>query len=773
MTTLTRWKLATALLAAIAAYALFLRGDGPSNAPAATVSASRSATALPDHFRRPIRISPEVAGISKTELVDRMLATRSLKDLTVLAAKLGMIGDDEAIDRVLPLLKDPRRGVPELVLAAIGQIGTEHAVEILVADASDDRRRSATRRSARSAPHAPARRDVAGHARPRPVTPPSRRRSPRAVQIGTTRVVELLVKLCGAGDHTVAIGAVWSLSQISTPEAQQALRKLIDAPDARVAAVAIAAIDDIDEDLLKRLVTIVKSGDPQLVNSALTALGKAGEAALPVLREAALQGGSSTRWAAVHAIGELGGDKATELLGEIMKTGDRQAASAAAGALAGIGGETARDLLIEAALSDRAQQTGALQQLAQMEGEDVEQALLKVVKEGTSADRRAVLPRLIKSGNADALTMAIDLAGKGSRSERHEAMRMLADAGQPKAFDALIDIAGKARGHTRVTALEMLAQSRPGDAALDQLLTDSLFSGRRDESSYAASVLGRIGTEQARQSLITALGGDDKQLAAAAAGALGQVGLTPTVKTALLAAAQNNPQVKMQVMHQLINAGAPEGIRIAEEMLSATGKEAAHAQSAVWALASSGTPDAKRILQRALESKEPSVRMAAISTLGQNPDDQETDTLLRLTRDADASVRTAALQTLGQVGSEKAQQAIIDATRSGKTEERVAAISGLSNMDDPRASQQLANLMRDADPVVAQQAVHASYNGGPEVDQALIALVNDPGTKPELRATAAGQLRGRGAELDPATDKKVTELAGSRDAYGGYGYGMM
>ncbi|MEJ7601929.1 MAG: HEAT repeat domain-containing protein [Kofleriaceae bacterium] len=112
-------------------------------------------------------------------------------------------------------------------------------------------------------------------------------------------------------------------------------------------------------------------------------------------------------------------------------------------------------------------------------------------------------------------------------------------------------------------------------------------------------------------------------------------------------------------MHQLINAGAREGIALAEEMLNATGKEAAGAQNAVWALANSGSPDAKRILQRALESKEPSVRMAAISTLGQNPDDQSTDTLLRLTRDGDAAVRTAAIQTLAQVGSEKAQQAIL------------------------------------------------------------------------------------------------------------------
>ena len=39
-------------------------------------------------------------------------------------------------------------------------------------------------------------------------------------------------------------------------------------------------------------------------------------------------------------------------------------------------------------------------------------------------------------------------------------------------------------------------------------------------------MLGRIGTEDARQALIAALTGKDKDLAAVAAGALGQVGLT-------------------------------------------------------------------------------------------------------------------------------------------------------------------------------------------------------------------------------------------------------
>ena len=152
----------------------------------------------------------------------------------------------------------------------------------------------------------------------------------------------------------------------------------------------------IDESLLAKLTVMIKSGDPQMAAAAFTAIAKAGESALPALRDATMQGSMQQRNQAVAAIGEIGGPKAIEILGEILKTGDRQSATQAAGALANLGGKEAREMLIEAALSDRAQTTGALGQLAAMQGDDVDQALLSVIKQGTSADRRAALPRMLK-----------------------------------------------------------------------------------------------------------------------------------------------------------------------------------------------------------------------------------------------------------------------------------------------------------------------------------------------------------------------------------------
>ncbi|HEY5921069.1 MAG TPA: hypothetical protein VIV11_05330, partial [Kofleriaceae bacterium] len=56
-------------------------------------------------------------------------------------------------------------------------------------------------------------------------------------------------------------------------------------------------------------------------------------------------------------------------------------------------------------------------------------------------------------------------------------------------------------------------------------------------------------------------------------------------------------------------------------------------------------------------------------------------------------------------------------------------------------------------------------------DTSLTQLINDPSVSDELKATAAGQLRVRGTDLDARTEQLVTKLAGPAGGYGGYGYG--
>ncbi|HEV7554106.1 MAG TPA: hypothetical protein VGO00_01560, partial [Kofleriaceae bacterium] len=131
MTSLTRWKLACAVFAAVAGYGYVFGGGDPPNTPAAVAAAPRGA--MPLQLRRSIRVSAESIGVSKQDLIERVLAARTVKEIQQLADKVAAVGDDETIDALRPLVADSRRGVPEVILGAIGKIATEHAVDVAVA----------------------------------------------------------------------------------------------------------------------------------------------------------------------------------------------------------------------------------------------------------------------------------------------------------------------------------------------------------------------------------------------------------------------------------------------------------------------------------------------------------------------------------------------------------------------------------------------------------------------------------------------------------------
>src|SRR5262249_38810503 len=282
VTSSTRWKLACAFLAAVAGYAMFFsRGSAP-NTPAASAIAPRGA--LPIQLRRPIRVAPESIGVSKQELVDRILGARALKEMLPLVDKVPAVGDDDAVDQLAPLLADPRHGVPEAMLSIFGQIGTEHAVGIVIAHTGDER--PAVRNAAIMAlgsTHSKPAEEVLVALAAKAGDPGQTVAISALGQLGSERALDVLAKLAGNGDEQVVPSALAAIGGIASPAADELLRKLVDSPDPRVAAAAVGAIDVVDEALLARLVRLAHSGDSNLQRAAISALGKAGEAALPVL----------------------------------------------------------------------------------------------------------------------------------------------------------------------------------------------------------------------------------------------------------------------------------------------------------------------------------------------------------------------------------------------------------------------------------------------------------------------------------------------------------
>ena len=352
---------------------------------------------------------------------------------------------------------------------------------------------------------------------------------------------------------------------------------------------------------------------------------------------------------------------------------------------------------------------------------------------------------------------------------------MLADAGSPKAFDALIDIAGKSRGQTRVSALEMLAQSHPGDPAVGQLLADSLFSGRRDESHVRRD---RARPDRHRGRAPGARRRAHRQGQGARGGRRRRARPGRPDRQREDRAARrrrrSNPQVKMQVMNQLVQAGAPEGLRLAEEMLERQGRRAARARRCGRS-PNRAPPRRKRLIERALDSKEPSDRRSRRSRRS-----RRTPTTGRPTRCcASRAISDPQVRAIGAVDARPGRlgaRAAGDPRRDAHRQARGARRRDQRPRADGRRrapAQQLAHA--DARPRSARSRRPRSTRPTTAAPRSTRRSRRSSTTRtptPKMRAVAANQLRARGTELDAATEQQGHRSSPARRSeYGGYGYG--
>src|SRR5262245_43406577 len=254
---------------------------------------ARSHNATSSSQRRlkgPMRASAAALGISTDELVRQLFAAKELDDVRPLAEKLGVVGDDDTIDAVMPLVQDSREGVPELLVSAFGAIATEHAVDILIkttTDPRDDVRTAAV--DALGVTHNPRAESTLVEIALR--TDDAARVSAMfaLADFGTERAIGVLAQIASHPTED-ASNAVRALARIESPAAKAAIAALVDSPSLIVAGFAIGELKEIDEDMVAKLAAIVEGGERDLVPAALNALARAGEVGLPLLKAAALDG---------------------------------------------------------------------------------------------------------------------------------------------------------------------------------------------------------------------------------------------------------------------------------------------------------------------------------------------------------------------------------------------------------------------------------------------------------------------------------------------------
>ncbi len=736
MTPLHRWKLLSLALASCMAYSWWHGEASSDTAPAAAHA----------RYTGRLRISAAALGISTDELIRELFAAKSYIQMRPLAQRLGIVGDDAAIDAVRPLVNDRRAGVPGLVIEAFGAIATEHAVDVLIELAGDPR--DEVRGAAASAL------GTTHNVRGEPILIELAERADETrgaaldalAELASARAIEVLARVAShPGD--AAGHAVRALARVDQPAARAALVGLVDAPSVSVAATAIGALtaDDLAPELVAKLTGFVRGSEHDLVLASLGALAKAGDAGVAILREATSRGPIDLRAAAMSALAEADEAEAIATLRTILESEPGRAADAAANVLADLDSDDARDALISAALTE---ETGGriVEYLLRQRGPDVEQALLVIAK-SDSRERWDAIEHLVRGGNPDALEVAVGQATGGEAAAWLAAMQVLVDAGTPDAIDALV-AAVEVGGEVKPRALAIAGAARPDDPRIGALLAEAARSSDPHEAAAAASALAAIGTGEARDALVAALGSRDVDVVAAAAESLAKFRISDDIGAALRGAVGAHPDLESQVMSQLVAAGSSVGLELARQAI--TGGSPDLAYRAVVSLQVAGTPAALDLLVEGARSPETYVRAQALSSLGTAGDPRATEVAAQALRDTDPTVRSSAARTLGEVGTPKARDLLVQLTRSTDDDDRQAAVTSLRRFDDAGATRRLADLMRDPSPAVAYTAIDALV----EREDALPVLrgfLADASASAYLRRQAARLLSNRGV-IDPQID---------------------
>ncbi|NVB82635.1 MAG: hypothetical protein HOV81_29925 [Kofleriaceae bacterium] len=754
MTSLTRWKVLCGVLVTMLSWS-WLRGSPTPNASAHGGGPSRAA------LNRPIRVSPGALGISTDDLVRRLLAAKTVTEVRSLAHTLGTVGDDRAIDGVISLVDDPRPGVPDAVLGAFGVIATDHAVEILIARTKDSR--SDVRLAAVAAlgeTHSSRAEEVLADLA-RIGDELQTTAIAGLASLGTDTAVEVLVEIAESAEESVSSNAISALSRIETPASNAAIARLVDSPSVHVASSALAAVSVVDDTLLAKLVAIAKSGQKDLAERAVDALSHGGAAAFPTLRALALDENADVRATAIRSLATLGSDAAFETLKTVLDASSDNAslAETTVDAISTFTTDDARSLLISTALGEGAGSGRAVNHLIGMSGSEVDAALLEIAQAQPDM-RHQVLTHLVSVGNADGTALAMQFAKVGTDQDRLDAMRVFASAGTPGALDTLVTLVRNEHGELKPDALRMLASTTPTDPALMEVVRESMHSSSTDEAVAAISVLGRAGSEEARDALVEVLGSSDSQVAAAAVSAMEGFRPTETVAAALQSAASAHPELELPVMQQLLTAGSPAGLAIAEKALRSE-DDAYTGYRVVQALDRAGTAQARDLVAKsATESRVADVRSYAIQSLASSGDRRAIDVATQAIKDSDAYVRQTAAQALGTVQSERGRDALLGMTRSAdSSDRRLAAMNLRSYGKDDRAAQRLVELLRDPDTSVAYTAIDAvSYSD--DATNALGSVVRNTGMTYQLRWRAANALRNNG-RLDQSTKAMIEAFESS------------
>ena len=539
------------------------------------------------------------------------------------AAAMGSSGLPDAVSPLLGHLDDPAPEVRAEVARALGRIGDSRAVVPLVGKVQDS--------------VSDVRRVVA-----------------RALgELGDKRAASALMLALQDSSQEVRVEAVGALGKLGSDEATLAIAPLVEStaepefmapppwgrsgmpqavPSAGAGEVRVAALRALgkigSEQALKVLVSALGKDDPATPRSAVRdAILLSGKSAIPVLI-ATLSGSPSPQTAAGAAL-VLGALKASQGAPVIVRSMQRGVLPLRFGllALAGIGSDVALPTILE--LLDDADP--AVRRAAARAGV----TLLDPVR----ADGRAVDPA--REVLADAAT---------PMDEKIELVRLLGRTGAARAQKVLLSLTGTKSNGLRLAVLEALGTLRVSDPAVDEALLKALGDELPQVRLRAAIALARVASTDAAAKLL-------ERLSVAAEQDRGAIGI------ALSGALSRANDPRLAEIVGLAVAIAPEAAR--DALIEGLGRMRGVASGRVLIKIAGGSTDDRRKVAEALAGHpetlaplralavdaDPSVRAAAVWSLGAVGKKADVALLVPHLKDPDIAVAGNAAAALGRIAS--------------------------------------------------------------------------------------------------------------------------
>ncbi len=763
MNSIGKWKIATYTLALTTAGA-FWYGGGTSNDPSVTGTSVRDASydgRLASLSR--LRLPASMAGIDEGQLLRDLRGAHSLHEITLLCERLGVFGTDRALPD-LEALSVRRKDAAGVAILAMGGIGTDQATDRLIqmAGAGRNSRMHWAVTALANTGNARAHGQIFEWAQATP-----RRLQIVAIQalgtIGGEKAMDILTVLAVGSDRDRLYAVLGALGTIGTMEAVTLIQKIADGGNRQLRMSALRLLPrDLEESQQEWLMNILSGTDQQCAALAAEALGRAqARDAMPLLVDAARSGNPVLQGGAIRALAALGGDEAHQAIGELFATATPTNAYEVGRALLEMGdaGQATFLAAMHKGHPARAELLGLLQEFS---SDSVQALRVDILKNGSRRERDAVMYQLMGSDDPEVATIMLDLAKTGSRNDRYTALNFLSQSSSEEAQRAILEMA-QGRGQASVEALRILGEHRASDPEAQGLLMEALYSGVPDKAQSASWALANSGSEEARSALLSALESDSPMLANAAMGALGQLGEGPEVTEALqrIVGKTDNPQLKASALYQLSRSRDPDSTALVVKAISDGDPMAS---SLVSELLQRGGADATNVIEVASTSDSPQTRAALANALANGYGGKDAAGLLdTLSRDKDPSVQSAAVYALANQGGTKAADRLLELASTGDAQVRATAISALGNSGDARAGKVIADAIGSGNTSLAQSAIYSARSGGPEVDEALLALIDNSEGELFLRQQAANVLLDRGG-VDPSRREELKKLSGQSSA---------